>query len=156
MIDLYIRGTPRPKPAPRFIKGQRPVAIAGALAKAWRKLVEAECKRVLRAGAKPISGAISLQGAYYFATTKAERWGLPHTMRPDIDNLTKLLQDSLKAFGILEGDDAAIAHNGLVKLWAEESAAVIHVRPFGVIVPTDTDDDLGACVLDGADLAHVG
>ena len=105
----------------------------------------------MRSGGKSFSGGpVVLEVDFYFATRKAERWGQPHTIRPDADNLLKGLMDPLVKAGVL-GDDAQVTDPMPRKRWAQTAGAVIVIKPWR----TDTDaarrddpDDTGAVKID--------
>jgi Holliday junction resolvase RusA-like endonuclease len=50
-------------------------------------------------------------------TADKKRWGLPHTLRPDSDNLAKLVLDAMMAAGLI-GDDSAVSLLTVRKTWA--------------------------------------
>lgn len=58
--------------------------------------------------------------SFRFATTHKDRWGQPHTGKPDLDNLVKGLFDALKK------DDHRVTQFSCDKKWAETSE--IHIE----------------------------
>lgn len=146
MITLHIPGVARPKQSARFMNGRViPVEATNRLLKLWGMSVAQACRRALDAGAEPIPGAVSIDVQFFFPTNKAERWGKPHTQRPDIDNLTKGLYDYLKKNKILAGDDCTIAGGENLKMWAKDAGTVLTIRPFGSprTLEADQEDDIG-------------
>jgi len=146
MITLKVTGTPRPKQSTRFVKGRAlPIAAINKHLKVWTAAVKAECKRALGGGAEPLAGPLCVEYRFYFGTDKAERWGLPHTHKPDADNLQKAAGDAIKAGGVLACDDSYIAGVDAQKIWAKDAGMVVTIRPWGTaaaMVP-DQDDDIG-------------
>lgn len=128
-ITIHVAGVPRPLPRPRFVNG-RAVAIADKKARAWKMAVEAASKRALAAVPSPVLGAARVRCSFYMPTAKAERWGQPHTARPDADNLAKMALDCLERAGVLPKGDAVVAQLQTDKLWARAGGAVIEVRPW--------------------------
>jgi Holliday junction resolvase RusA-like endonuclease len=57
-------------------------------------------------------------------TPKADRHGLPHTFRPDADNLAKLALDAVMDAGLLK-DDAAVSTLVVTKTWAGKGGLVM-------------------------------
>ena len=55
-------------------------------------------------------------------TADKKRHGLPHTMRPDSDNLAKLVLDALMAAGLI-GDDSAVSLLTVRKTWTASPLA---------------------------------
>lgn len=55
-------------------------------------------------------------------TKDKKRWGLPHTLRPDADNLAKLVLDCLMRAGLFD-DDAAVSCLVVRKTWEGVSLA---------------------------------
>ena len=47
------------------------------------------------------------------------RIGKPHTFKPDVDNLTKLVLDVVKDAGALTGDDCLFAFVTALKVWCK-------------------------------------
>ena len=125
-IVIHVAGVPRPLPRPRFVPGRRkPVSIADPKARAWARAVEAACRKAGVIGAE----AVACRVWCYFPTKKAERWGRPHTARPDTDNLVKMLLDCAERAGTLPRGDAKVAQLEAVKQWARAGGAVMELRP---------------------------
>jgi Holliday junction resolvase RusA-like endonuclease len=145
MISIKIQGVARPKQSARFVKGRAiPIAATNAHLKVWTAAVKSACRRELDAGAEPLAGPISMEVRFYFPTNKAERWGLPHTHRPDADNITKGLMDAIKSSGIISVDDSYIAGIDAMKLWSKDAGTVVTLRAWGSAATlSDNPDDLG-------------
>jgi Holliday junction resolvase RusA-like endonuclease len=128
-ITIHVAGVPRPLPRPRFVPGRaRPVAIADKKARAWKAAVETAARATARHAW--MAGPCRVSCWFYRPTAKAERWGRPHTARPDSDNLAKMALDCLELAGALPGGDARVAELVTRKLWARAGGAVIEVRPW--------------------------
>lgn len=128
-LIIHVAGAPRPLPRPRFVPGRRkPVSIADPRARAWARAIEAAARSVPRA--EWMTGPCRVSCWFYMPTAKAERWGRPHTARPDADNLAKMALDCLERAGALPLGDAKVASLEAEKRWARAGGAVIEVRPW--------------------------
>jgi Holliday junction resolvase RusA-like endonuclease len=137
ILRLYVAGTPRPQPRARFVNG-RVVSTVSKAAKALKTRIMWEA-RIAAVGT--IDTACGMRLTFHFPTTKRERWGQPHTCRPDVDNLTKLVMDALVKVGVLK-DDSLVSDGLSVKRWAETGGVEILVYDPAAGVPVD--DDVGA------------
>ena len=117
---LTVKGTPRPQPRPRFVRG-RVISIADPNAKRWAANVEAVARQAVREHGKQ-SGPLSVCMGFDMPTKDTKRWGLPHTLRPDSDNLAKLVLDCLMRAGLFD-DDAAVSCLVARKTWEGVSLA---------------------------------
>lgn len=126
-VVIHVAGVPRPLPRPRFVNG-RAVSIADKRARAWKAAVEAACRAAPRM--EWAGGPCRVSCWFYFPTAKAERWGRPHTARPDADNLEKMIWDCMERAGLLPKGDARVAGSSKEKRWAKAGGAVIEVRPW--------------------------
>lgn len=88
----------------------------------------------------PLSGPISLQIFFYMPRPRSlmrqkdPPWPLPHTKKPDVDNLVKAVWDSLN--GLLWRDDSQIWHIDTAKLYAGKAESprvelTVHYDPEG-------------------------
>jgi Holliday junction resolvase RusA-like endonuclease len=59
-------------------------------------------------------------------TADKKRWGYPHTLRPDSDNLAKLVLDAMMAGGLI-GDDSAVSLLTVRKTWTASPLAGVSV-----------------------------
>jgi Holliday junction resolvase RusA-like endonuclease len=127
-----VRGTPRPQPRPRFVRG-RVVSTADPKAKLWRIAVEREAREALKnaGGAVPLfRGAVRLRCLFSFEppASARDRIGLPHTHKPDADNLAKLVEDVMEAVGIF-ANDSQVAALHPEKWWGKSAGVVVVVEP---------------------------
>lgn len=117
---LTVKGTPRPQPRPRFVRG-RVVSTADPNARRWKANVEAVARAAAREHGQQ-SGPLAVSLGFEMPTADKKRWGLPHTMRPDSDNLAKLVLDALMSAGLI-GDDSAVSLLTVRKTWAASPLA---------------------------------
>lgn len=120
VILIDVKGTPRPQPRPRFVRG-RVVSTADPNAKRWKAGVEAVARVALGEHGQQ-SGPLSVSLNFEMPTADKKRWGLPHTLRPDSDNLAKLVLDALMSAGLI-GDDSAVSCLLVRKTWAASPLA---------------------------------
>lgn len=123
-----------------FIPGPPPTATAQQKGQnrrtgGWYKppeLKDAEQKYMAYAGEvrpeTPIEGAVRLQVFIRFPLTGSHRDGEPKTSRPDTDNMVKALKDSMTRVGFWR-DDAQVADERVVKLWALVPGILVRVWP---------------------------
>jgi len=116
IVLLNIEGNPRPQPRPRLCRG-RVVSTADANARMWKDLVRSAGKMAAEAHGQIKAQAVAVVMRFDMPTPKADRHGLPHTFRPDADNLAKLALDAVMDAGLLE-DDAAVSTLVVTKTWA--------------------------------------
>ena len=123
-LTFSVDGIPRPQPRPRFVKG-RVVSAADANAKRWIVAVEAMAKQ-----AKPFAGdlgsALSVVLVFRFPTKVKDRWGKPHTFRPDSDNLAKLILDCMMRAGLMS-DDSIVSSLSIRKSWSSDAGVDVLV-----------------------------
>jgi Holliday junction resolvase RusA-like endonuclease len=120
IVLLNIEGNPRPQPRPRLCRG-RVVSTADANARRWKDLVTAAGKMAADAHGQIGAPAVAVVMRFDMPTPKADRHGLPHTFRPDADNLAKLALDAIMSAGLLK-DDAAVSTLVVTKTWAAKGA----------------------------------
>ena len=124
-IILDVQGTPRPQPRPRFVRG-RVVSTADANAKRWIATVEAGARGLVELRGKQ-SGPLAVAIGFRFPTRDKTRHGKPHTFRPDVDNLAKLILDCLMRAGLI-GDDSIVSSLAVQKTWDETGRAVVWIE----------------------------
>lgn len=127
-------GTPRPKSRPRFVKG-RVVSTASAHEKLWRLAVErAVVAAVVNSGrAVPLfAGPVVLRCRFTFEPPASEpgRIGTPHTLKPDTDNLEKLVADAMERAGVFRNDSQVVCAT-TEKWWGVRAGVAVVVEPVG-------------------------
>jgi Holliday junction resolvase RusA-like endonuclease len=130
-LTFSVRGTPRPKTRPRFVRG-KVVTTANPHEKLWRKAVEraAFAAAICRGDPMPLfTGPVRVNMVFTFEPPKSERQrlGTPHTHKPDKDNLEKLVLDAMVKVRVL-ADDSQVAGGDVVKLWGERAGVALVVE----------------------------
>lgn len=142
-LTFSVRGTPRPKSRPRFIRG-RVVTTTKPKEKLWRTGVErAAFAAVLYRGdpAPVFRGAVRVTMIFTFEPPKSgrDRLGKPHTDVPDKDNLEKLVLDAMKKAKVY-ADDSQVAAGPTEKWWGEQAGVVVLAEPIDTalaVAPTN-------------------
>jgi Holliday junction resolvase RusA-like endonuclease len=62
-----------------------------------------------------------------FPCKDPKKWGTPHTVRPDKDNLEKAVLDCLVKAGIL-ADDSLVYDGSFQKVWAERGGLSVVIK----------------------------
>jgi Holliday junction resolvase RusA-like endonuclease len=133
-LVVTLKGRPYALPRARHIPGRRrPVSLTGPAKVYAQALQRAARAVVLNVGVERVQqefagGALAVSVLWVFPTPKAERWGKPHTLRPDKDNLEKMALDCLERAGGLGGNDCRVAVGRQVKQWGPEGWAAIRVE----------------------------
>lgn len=138
-IVLEVKGTPRPQPRPRFVRG-RVVSTADANARRWSNTVEVACRSAASAVGM-IESPLAIVLHFRFATKDKSRHDTPHTSRPDADNLAKLVMDAATRSGLI-GDDAGVARLMIMKTWSNEAgmeAALATLTEVDTATPSPTE-----------------
>ena len=143
IVSFKVLGTPRPQPRPRFANG-RVVAEIDPKVKQWQSAVRHAATMAkeglgLGEGGMPLGSAVAdalgggralrVDVTFYFGTRHAERWGKPHTFRPDRDNLDKLILDEMTKVQLIGGDDCRVSAGVIRKRWCDltGSGALVEV-----------------------------
>jgi len=134
MFQVY--GTPRPKPSVRGVGGHFTVRTKRD-ANLWRDAVT----RVARAAADTLmrgghdlswlADAVTVDREYRFTppARSMRRLGQVHSLKPDADNLDKLLFDAMQDAGVLPGGDQRVSGGLPRKLWARQAGVWVIMRP---------------------------
>lgn len=127
-VEFIVQMRPVPKARPRLARNGHTYTP--------KNTVDAEKKiaSVARiAIAKPLSGPLSLYIEFYYAVPKSWSKGkreaipLPRTERPDLDNIGKLVLDSLNGIAYL--DDAQIVHLSCSKYYGSSDRIHVTIIP---------------------------
>lgn len=128
VIAFTIPGKPVPKARPRVVNRH---AYTPKKTKDRADLIKQIAAPLFD---KPFTGPVCVDVIAVFPIPKswskkkkAEMRGMPHTQRPDKDNLEKLPYDALN--GIAYVDDSQIVLGGeFVKMWGDEAKTIVRVR----------------------------
>jgi len=125
---IGVDGVPRAQPRPRGV-GRRFVSVANPKAKLWAGLVEREVRKAV-AGLKEaergwLAGPVSLRLDFMMPTGLTGRMGRPHDIKPDGDNLAKLVMDAMERAGCLPGGDQRVTDLQVSKVWHSKGGVVI-------------------------------
>ena len=132
-IQFSASGTPRPQPRPRLCKG-RVVSVADANAKRWIVTVERSARQAFLAHG--VAGEpLDVLMIFRMPTPKDDRWGKPHTFRPDADNLAKLALDAMMRAGLIK-DDSSVSSLVIKKVWANDGGAHFMLSIDSSVAPT--------------------
>jgi Holliday junction resolvase RusA-like endonuclease len=131
-LTFSVRGTPRPKARPRFIRG-RAVTTTKPKEKLWRLAVERAAKAAVANRGDPIPlfrGAVRVRMVFTFEPPvgKGDRLGTPHTHKPDAENCSKLVLDAMERAGVFKNDSQA-SQAPPEKWWGERAGVVVIVEP---------------------------
>lgn len=147
IVSFKVQGVPRPQPRPRFAQG-RVVAEIDPKVKQWQAAVRHAATMAkeglgLGFGGMPLGSAVAdalgggkalrVDCTFYFGTRHVERWGKPHTFRPDRDNLDKLILDEMTKVQLIGGDDCRVSAGVIRKRWCDLSGS-------GALVEVYADD----------------
>ena len=119
LVRLVVRGEPKSQPRPRFVAGRVVSNITPAVS-SWQAAVRRAASEALCAIAVGLlhkATALRVDVTFFFPTKKSERWGKPHTQKPDRDNCDKLILDECTKVGLFGGDDCRVSAGMLRKYW---------------------------------------
>lgn len=128
VYNLFVKGEPKAQPRPRM-------ATSGHVynpksADAWKEEIMASfavCRR------PTITDAVRLKVYFFMPAPKAMRIDrkndryVPHTTKPDTDNLLKAVMDALTDIGVWK-DDNLVFWTEAIKWYAEETGAQIIIE----------------------------
>lgn len=130
LIEFMVMMRPVPKARPRLARNGHTYTPKNTVDA--EKAISLIAKSVI---SKPLSGPLSLYIEFFYAVPKSwskvrrEAIPSPRTERPDLDNIVKLVLDSLNGIAYL--DDAQIVHLSCSKYYG--SSDRIHVSIFPLI-----------------------
>jgi Holliday junction resolvase RusA-like endonuclease len=119
LFRLTIRGEPKSQPRPRFVNGRVISNITPAVS-AWQAAVwsaSGEAMNAIEEGLLHKATALRVDVTFFFPTKKSDRWGKPHTQKPDRDNCDKLILDECTKVGLFGGDDCRVSAGMIRKYW---------------------------------------
>lgn len=80
--------------------------------------------------AGPIREPVIVDLIAMFPHKDQKKWGTPHSVRPDKDNVEKAVLDCLVRAGVLK-DDSLVCGGSVRKIWAQRGGLDVQVlRPF--------------------------
>jgi len=131
LIRLTVRGEPKSQPRPRFVQGRVISNITPAVS-SWQGAVRRAASEALNAIAGGLlhkAIALRVDVTFFFPTKVSDRWGKPHTHKPDRDNLDKLVLDEATKVGLFGGDDCRVSAGMIRKYWCRPGGegAVVEV-----------------------------
>lgn len=128
MIHFHVAGTPRPQSRPRFVRG-RVVSSPSRHLKLWRTLMLAEFVKG-RPVNSPIREPVIVDCIAMFPHKDQKKWGTPHSVRPDKDNIEKAVLDCLVRAGVLK-DDSLVYAGTVTKVWAQRGGLDVQIKGAG-------------------------
>lgn len=121
VIEFVVPGRPIPWSRARRVGNRYFVAPKTAKAKKqMRSVAEAEVPTEMMQSGKPFS----LQCTFAYQKPKTSKLQKP-TMKPDLDNLIKLIKDALN--NVVWNDDSQVVHVTGVKIWDDCSYTKIRI-----------------------------
>jgi Holliday junction resolvase RusA-like endonuclease len=131
LVRMVVRGEPKSQPRPRFV-GNRVISNIKPAVSMWQGAVRRAAHEALCAidgGLLAIVSAVRVDVTFFFPTKFSDRWGQPHTMKPDRDNLDKLVLDESTKAGLFGGDDCRVSAGMIRKYWCRPGGegAIIEV-----------------------------
>ncbi len=146
VLIIRLKGNPHALPRGRNFKGRRcPVAITGK-AKVYADALQRAARAVvlgvgLEAVEEAFAGkALCVSILWRFGTPFPARWGTLHALKPDKDNLEKMVLDCCERAGALGGNDCRVALGATQKTWAQHGSVSIRVE----VAPDDVIKNLPA------------
>lgn len=127
-------------------KMRRVVSTADKKVKAYREHLIALLKREAKAQGWVAPSVVDVSWTAYVETAGKALWGRYCPVKPDRDNVDKLVLDCAKVAKIVKDDDS-VADGRLLKVWAECGGWEVTFRSLeGAVPPDPDDDDLGVFV----------
>jgi Holliday junction resolvase RusA-like endonuclease len=130
-FTFSVFGTPRGKSRPRWT-GKHMVSTANPHEKLWKRFVEraAFAAVICRGDPLPLfKGPVRCRMVFTFEPPRSdrERIGTPHTLKPDKDNLEKLVLDAMTRAKVFR-DDSQVADGPVEKWWGDRAGVVVMVE----------------------------
>lgn len=144
LVRLVVRGEPKSQPRPRFVGG-RVISNVKPAVSSWQAAVRraaGEALNALAGGLPNKATALRVDVTFFFPTKVSNRWGKPHTHKPDRDNLDKLVLDECTKVGLFGGDDCRVSAGMIRKYW---------VRPGGDGAIVEVSIDASGAPWEGLD-----
>lgn len=130
MIEFFIPGVPVPKGRPKFtVRGGFAKAYTPAKTRDYENMVKSIAQKSI---SRPLEGPLCVSIVATFnpapsLSNKARQSLLnqPHTKRPDLDNIVKILTDSLN--GLAYTDDSQIAELHARKVYGVDVGVSVEI-----------------------------
>jgi len=140
-IALFVAGTPKPQPRPRFVGG-RAVSTLDAKTNAWKGQIRAIVTHARMANESMfarmgVGTPIELNLVFSF---ESERHTGLHTHKPDADNLAKLVMDVLVDAKAWEGDDSRVAVLYCRKQWCAPGEGGVAIEITATVADEEKPD----------------
>lgn len=103
--EFVVNSTPKPQPRPRMTK--RGHTYNPKNADFWKMHVGMAAKEAMKGAPTPLAGPLIIDIEFRMPRPKRLRKGdldIPHTCRPDTDNLIKSTQDALQMASVVSDD----------------------------------------------------
>ena len=109
MLDVFVPGEPIPQGSKNaYVRGKRVALVeANPRLPAWRQTVTLHLRK--HAGEYAGEQALVLWADFYLPRPKSVRRWLP-CVKPDLDKLTRAVNDSISAAGVWDDDSRATIH----------------------------------------------
>src|SRR3546814_20194832 len=104
-----------------------PVSIADPKAKLWKLAVERAVDEMMHTSGLPgwISGPVRVDMVFCMPTPQADRWGQPHTAKPDLDNVAQMVCDCMERAVALPRGDSPFSMGETRKAGAESGGVCV-------------------------------
>ena len=134
VLMFVVPGKPVPKPSVRgrnfTIQTKREVVMYRELV---TRIAKSAADTMVQAGIDLtwLHEAVRVDVEWFFRPPhrSMDRIGRPHGVKPDRDNLEKLLYDAMQDAGVLRGGDQRVSAGEVRKTWDRVPRAVVVVRP---------------------------
>jgi len=125
-MRFFVDGLPVAQARPRFARlGNHVKAYDPAKSKNWKAYV---AMVATSKGVRVQEGALRLSVSFHFLKPKSAKKRVHHTVKPDLDNLVKAIQDALK--GIAWKDDSQVVELEAAKYYSPDPG--VHVEVVGI------------------------
>lgn len=135
-LTAFISGTPKGQPRPRaFARGNRAAVYDPGTAEGWKGQIALAVQGLLPPA--PIAGPVYVSITFYLPRPKRlmrkkdPDEEIPHTGKPDLDNLVKAVFDALTQVGLWEDDSqvySSVVHKVYVAKGGRPGAGIM-VKP---------------------------
>jgi Holliday junction resolvase RusA-like endonuclease len=135
-FTIIIDPSPTHQSALRVLKNKQGKMFVGKMANSkatkWKQefMYKANAHKPAKPYDCPLEVTIDFHYAYLKRFTNAQKKGtFPKTTRPDLDNLEKMVLDSLTECGFMV-DDSLVVKKHSSKMFADSSKIAIDIKPF--------------------------